>query len=418
MSILIKNGTLINGQKNDILIKGNIIEKIGKIDAKADKVIDAEHMAVIPSFVNGHTHAAMTLFKGYADDMQLDEWLQNKIWPLESNLTENDVYWGTKLACLEMIKSGTTFMNDMYWHANTTIEAVQEMGIRASVSSVYLDMNKEMRDKHVATNINLHKESKKCGTRIQFSLGPHALYTVSEDLLKWTKEYSDKHGLLIHFHLSETEKEVNDCMEAHGKRPVEYLNSIGFLSPSLVACHSVWMNRAEIALLKKHNVKVVHNPVSNQKLAVGGVFPYNEFKEHGITMALGTDGSASNNNLDMFEEMKIAAIMQKYHNRNSEAMPAKEIFHMATKGGADSFGLNCGEIKEGKLADLLLVNLKAPGLVPNHNLVSNLVYSANGSVVDTTICNGKILMQNRKVPGEDKIITKAAEVAKDFVSRA
>jgi len=409
MRILIKKA-LLNNRETDILIEGNKISQIGKnINTEAEFKIDARNKAVIPSFVNAHTHAAMTLMRGYADDMKVLDWLQTKIWPLEEKFTERDVYWGAKLACLEMIKSGTTFFNDMYWHYHGTAKAVNEMGIRAAVSAVLIDLfDKAKAEEQINLNKKLFAETKKYSERVVFALGPHAIYTVSKESLQWTKEFSDKNNLLIHIHLSESKSEVDDCIAKHKMRPVEYLEKIGFLGPRVVACHSIWLSDREIKILKKHNVKIVHNPASNMKLS-SGVFPYEKMKS--LTVALGTDGCASNNNLDMLEEMKFAALLQKSHTHNPTLMPASEAFRMATINGAKVFNLNNGEIKEGKLADLLLVNLNDIHLNPRHNLISNLVYSANSSCVDTTICNGKILMQNRKVKDEEEILEKANEVA-------
>jgi 5-methylthioadenosine/S-adenosylhomocysteine deaminase len=418
MSILIKNA-LVNNREQDIYVEGNTIARIGKnLKERAEHKIDGEHKAALPGFFNSHTHAAMTLFRGYADDMKLQEWLETKIWPLEAKLTEKDVYVGTKLACLEMIRSGTTFFNDMYWHWHGTAKAVEEMGIRAAVSAVFIDLfNKEKAEEQIRLNERLFKESRRYSQRIIFALGPHTIYTVSKESLQWAKDFADKNNLLLHIHLSETKKEVDDCIKKHKKSPVEYLESIGFLGPNVVACHSVWLNHGEIATLARHKVKVVHNPTSNMKLAVGAACKFGELRNAGATVALGTDGCASNNNLDMFEEMKIAALLQKFATNEPVAMAAREVFEMATLSGARVFGINAGAIKEGSLADLLLINLKIPELCPHHDLMSNLVYSANGSCVDTTICDGKILMLDRRVDGEEAIMEQAEQRAKELIHR-
>jgi 5-methylthioadenosine/S-adenosylhomocysteine deaminase len=418
MSILVK-GALVEGKIQDLLVEGNKISRISKnVSDRAEHVIDGKGKAVIPSFFNAHTHAAMTLFRGYADDIQLQEWLETKIWPLEAKITEDDVYWGAKLACLEMIKSGTTFFNDMYWHWHGTAKAVEEMGIRAAVSAVLIDLfDKDKAQEQISRNKKLYRESQEYSSRVGFALGPHALYTVSKDSLAWCKEFADKNNLLLHFHLSETKKEVEDCVKQHGKRPVEYLADIGFLGQNVVACHSVWLDDKEIAILKKNDVKVVHNPVSNMKLAGGACFQFDKIRKAGLTMGLGTDGCASNNNLDMLEEMKVAALKQKYATNDPTALNAQQAFGMATSGGAETFGVDAGTIAEGKLADFLLIDLRHVSLVPRHNLTSNLVYSATSECIDTTICNGKILMQGRAIEGEEEIIEKAQEVAEDFVNR-
>ncbi|UCD70628.1 MAG: amidohydrolase [Syntrophobacterales bacterium] len=419
MSIVIK-GVILNGQKKDIFIRGNIIQKIDdSIDLLADSKISGDGKAAIPSFINGHTHAAMTLLRGYADDMHLQDWLEKKIWVAEAQMTEEDIYYGARLACLEMIKTGTTFFNDMYWFWKGTARAVQEMGIRAAISAVFIDFfNKEKAQEQIEINMKLFDERGNFGNRVTFTLGPHAIYTVSEESLKWMADFAREHGLLIHIHLSETQREVEDCIRKLGIRPIEYLEKIGFLGPNVIACHAVYLNHKEILLLKKHEVKVVHNPISNMKLAVGEAFPYERLKTAGVTISLGTDGCSSNNNLDMLESMKFASLLQKYHHKDTTVLPALEAFQMATTNGARAFGLNCGEIKEGALADIALVDLQRPELTPHFDLYSDLAYSGNGACVDTLICDGKVLMANRRVENEERILEEARRCAFDLIRRA
>jgi 5-methylthioadenosine/S-adenosylhomocysteine deaminase len=419
VSILIK-GVTLNEHKKDIFIRGNIIQRIDdSIALSADIHISGDGKAVIPSFINGHTHAAMTLLRGYADDMHLQDWLEKKIWVAEAHMTEEDIYYGAKLACLEMIKTGTTFFNDMYWFWKGTARAVMEMGIRSAISAVFIDLfDKKKAREQIEINMKLFEESGNFGDRITFTLGPHAIYTVSEGSLRWAADFARDNGLLIHFHLSETQKEVEDCIQKQGMLPVEYLEKIGFLGPNVIACHGVWLNPEEILLLKKHEVKVVHNPISNMKLAVGKAFPYEELTAAGVTISLGTDGCSSNNNLDMLESMKFASLLQKYHHKDTTVLPALEAFHMATISGAKAFGLNCGEIKEGTLADIALIDLQRPELTPHFDLYSDLAYSGNGGCVDTLICDGKVLMANRKVENEETILEEARRCAFDLIRRA
>ena len=419
MSIQIKN-VLVEGKERTIYIEGNVIEEIseGKSSKAAEFVIEGKGKAAIPGLFNAHTHAAMTLLRGYADDMPLREWLSTKIWPTEAKLTEDDVYWGTKLACLEMIKSGTVFFNDMYWHWRGSARAVSETGIRAALSAVFIDgFDNDRAKEQRRRNEGLYAESKKLPERIIFALGPHAIYTVSEESLCWVRDFADKHDLLVHIHLSETDEEVEACIKRYAMRPVEFLDSIDFLSPRTIACHCVHQSKKEMELLKKNDVKIVHNPVSNMKLSAGRM-PYEELKKTGLyaNIALGTDGCASNNNLDMFEEMKIASLFQKAFG-SPTSMPANESFELATRNAAKMFRLNSGVIAEGKLADVVLLDLKHAELTPNHNLTSNIVYSANGSCVDTVICDGKILMAGRKVEGEEEIRDRAKEVAYGLVKQ-
>ena len=417
MSILLKD-VLVEGRETSVYIEDNLISEIG-VKLEADHVIDGVGMALLPGFVNLHTHAAMTLLKSYADDMALQEWLQIKIWPQESKLTPDDIYWGTKLACLEMIKSGTTCFNDMYFHMDQAARAVEEMGIRSFLSEGFIDMMDPdagaERLKEIE-RINERIESIRC-PRIKVALGPHAIYTVSEESLLSLKDMAERRGYLLHIHLSETEKEVKDCLEDHGLRPVEFLEKIGFLGENVIAAHSVWLNEKEIEILKKHHVKTAYNPISNMKLAVGSAMPLGAMKKAGIAIGLGTDGSASNNSLDMFQSMKFGSLLQKFCQNDPTELPAREMFDIATKGGAECLQLNSGGIEEGRLADLMLIDIKKLEFTPNHDIYSNLVYSANGHCVHTLICNGEIVMKNRRVRGEEELIEKARSVAEDLIGR-
>ncbi len=417
MSILIRN-LLIDGNEQDLFIEGSHIREIGSsLEPAADEVIDGKGKAALPSFANGHTHAAMVLLRGFADDLPLDEWLNRKIWPIESQLTEQDVYWGTRLACLEMIRSGTTFFNDMYWHYHGVARAVEDAGIRAAVSAVFIDLFDDQRSREqIALNQRLLEETAQYSSRVIFTLGPHAIYTVSPASLRWAKAFADQHSLPIHIHLSETRKEVEDCLREHNRRPVEYLDDIGFLGPNMIAAHSIWLDEQEIRLLSENEVKVIYNPVSNMKLS-SGVFPYADLKKAGVSIGLGTDGCASNNNLDMLETMKFAALLQKISTDSPAVLPAEDVFRLATIGTFSAFGLPAGELRVGSFADLILIDLDNIQLIPPHDLINNLVYAAHSDCIDTTICDGKILMRNRIVAGEEEIKQRAREVAMDLIKR-
>ncbi|WP_462323482.1 amidohydrolase [Desulfoplanes sp.] len=404
MGILISD-VVLEGETKDVLIEGNRISAIGSLaHVHAGTRIDGKGKAILPSLMNGHTHAAMTLLRGYADDMPLGEWLEDNIWPIEARMTEEDVYWGAKFACLEMIRTGTTFFADMYWHFPGTARAVQEMGLRAGLSAAFFDFGDRTRAEQARTQVKeLHDAYASSCDRIIFTLGPHAIYTVSRDSLAWVAEYAAEKNLLIHMHLSETRVEVENCRKEHSLPPVEYLDSMDMLSDRLLACHCVWLSENEIDLLAQNRVQVVHNPASNRKLVSGG-FDYGAVAARGLNIGLGTDGCASNNNLDMFEEMKLAALLAKSISGDTTVLPAQDAFAMATKNMAAMYRLDCGEIREGMLADCMLVDLDHPQLIPNHNLLSNVVYSANGDCVDTVICDGRVLMENRIVPGQDDIV--------------
>lgn len=418
MNILIK-GALLNGKETDLHIEGKYIKQIGEaLDIPADKVIDGHKKAIIPGLINGHTHAAMTLFRGFGDDMPLMPWLEQKIWPNEAKLTHEDIYWGAKLACLEMIKSGTTAFFDMYHKFHATAEAVVDMGIRSVLSGVCFDhFSTELAEKSKKHNIKLLSEADQYGKRVKYAIGPHAIYTVSGSLLQWIDQFSKENKVLIHIHLAETEGEVENSIKQFGYSPVRYLYKLGVLSPRLIIAHGIYVDKDEIRMLADHGVKVIHNPASNMKLASGIHFKYKEMKEAGVAVGLGTDGCSSSNNLDMIEAMKLASLLGKAWRKDPEVMPAEEIFRSATADGAAILGLKAGRIEEGYLADLCLIDLNMPAFTPNFNFISNLVYAANGSCVDTVICNGNVLMEGKKVPGEDEILEKAAQVAYNLMAR-
>ncbi|HAW49427.1 TPA: chlorohydrolase [bacterium] len=415
MSILIKDVLLDDEEETDIYIEGNQIKKIGQsLDVVAEKTIDGKGKFAIPPFINGHTHSAMTLLRGYADDMPLMEWLSEKIWPLETKMTEEDIYWGAKLACLEMIRSGITVFNDMYWHFHGTSRAVEEMGIRALVSAVFIDFfDKTKANEQIELNERLFEETKSYSNRITFCLGPHSIYTVSEESLRWVKNFSNRNDVFIHIHISETQNELKECIKRYRLRPIEYLKRIGFLSDKIIACHCVWLDQEEMEILKNYNIQCVFNPISNMKLSSGKIFPYPRLIERGIGIILGTDGPSSNNSLNMFETMKIASLLIKHDTKDPTSLPAKEVFNLATN---KAFGINTG-IEEGNLADIVLLELNRPELTPSHNVISNIVYSGNPSCVSTVICDGKILMEDGYIEGEDEIMERAKEQALSLIRR-
>lgn len=360
----------------------------------------------------------MTLFRGFGDDMPLMPWLEQKIWPNEAKMTREDVYWGAKLACLEMIKSGTTTFFDMYQRPRVTADVTEEMGLRGIIAGVCFDgFDKEEAEKCKRHNERLIQDVDNYSKRVRFSIGPHAIYTVSGELLKWAHQFAMEHQIPIHLHLAETEGEVKDSLDRFGLTPVRYLYELGVLSPRLIIAHGIYIDDDELRMLADHEVKVVHNPASNMKLASGMYFKFKEMRQLGITVGLGTDGCSSSNNLDMIEAMKLASLLGKAWRKDPEALTANEMLQAATAEGAVMFGLKAGQIKEGYLADLCLIDLNTPAFTPNFNFVSNLVYAANGSCVDTVICDGKILMENKKVPGEDEIMEKAAEIAYNLMKR-
>ncbi|MCX5807718.1 MAG: amidohydrolase [Proteobacteria bacterium] len=416
MKILIKD-VMLDGNIRDIFINNGTIEEISeKCIRNADRIINGRDKAALPSFINGHTHAAMTLMRGYADDMPLKEWLEEKIWPLEAKLTEDDVYWGSKLACLEMIKNGITVFNDMYWHWEATAKAVCDMGIRGFISAVFIDMfDTGKGQEQIEQNIKLFELSEKYKPYVTFTLGPHAIYTVSKESLEWIRDFSEKENILIHMHLSETKEETDFSKERYGLSPTEFLDEIGILSDRFIGCHGCLLNEKDCSLLRKNKSKLVHVPVSNLKLAVGRVFPH--FFMEGIPFCFGTDGCASNNHLDIIETMKFASLMAKFFTRITTFMPAKVTFDMATKVAADMFFLGEWEIKVGNSPDIILIDLTRPEFTPNFNLYSDIVYASNGYAVDTVICMGNVLMEGRLIPGEEEILKNTKKVALNLANR-
>jgi 5-methylthioadenosine/S-adenosylhomocysteine deaminase len=367
-----------------------------------DDVLDAAGMALLPGLVNGHTHAAMTLMRGYGDDLPLMQWLQERIWPTEAKLTEDDVYWGTRLACAEMIRSGTVRFWDMYWQPAAVARAVQDAGVRASVALPLVDGLDP--DKSDALRVDAERSLETladAGTRITPTLGPHGIYTVSEKSLQWVAELSAERQLPVHIHLSETEGEVHDCVAAHGIRPAQYLDRIGLLTPRTLLAHGVWLDDDELALVGERGATIVTNPVSNLKLAVGRVFPYGAARGYGIPVGLGTDGASSNNSLDMFQDVKYLALAQKHAARDPAALPATEAWAVASGQRAPLLGQS-GRVAVRETADFLLVRSDAPELTPG-DLTANLVYAAAGSVVDTTVVAGRVLMRGGEIADESEI---------------
>jgi 5-methylthioadenosine/S-adenosylhomocysteine deaminase len=424
-ALLITNVTSA-GRPVDIFVsKEGTITGIGekvrtRFAGEADFIIDGDGAIALPGLTNTHTHAAMSLLRGYADDMMLQDWLSQKIWPLEAHLTGEDVYWGTRLACIEMVRTGTTAFNDMYFFMEDAARAVDEAGIRAMLSYGFIDLfNAEKRENEckATEKLALHVRAMK-NPRIKTAVGPHAIYTVSPEGLKWCAEFAQEQHCGIHIHLSETEKEVNDCLARHQERPAVLLDDCGILTPRTIAAHCCWLDDAECTLLGKHGVSVSHNPASNMKLATHRAMPYRKLANAGANACIGTDGCASNNNLDLFCEMKTAALLQKFFWNDPTILPAPAALAMATTSGARALGFGTGTLSVGAPADLILVTTHTACNTPLHNETSNLVYSCSGAAVETTICDGKVLMLNREIPGEEEILNAAAQAADALVRRA
>ncbi|MBF0294326.1 MAG: amidohydrolase [Magnetococcales bacterium] len=407
MTLFIKNALLPEQGMRHIRIDGGRIQAMGQdLECPAGaEVLDAGGMAAVPGLVNGHTHAAMTLFRGFGDDMPLMQWLQTRIWPAEARLTEEDVYWGTRLACLEMIRSGTVAFEDMYWHFHGMARAVEESGLRVGVGAVMIDIAGEAQGEQCRRDAErYHAESSRYSSdRVRFTLTPHAIYTVSPRSLRWCAEFSERHEVPVHIHLSETQHEVEECLKNHGVRPAVHLDRQGLLTPRVMLAHGVWLDDAELDLIAERGATLVTNPVSNMKLAVGGIFPYVRAAARGIPIALGTDGAASNNTLDLFQDLKLFALVQKHASHDPTVLPAHEAWEVAIGARAPLLGQS-GRLAPGEKADLLLLRHTAPEMTPEHDLISNLVYVATGHVVDSLIASGRVLMNNRIIPGEEEVL--------------
>jgi 5-methylthioadenosine/S-adenosylhomocysteine deaminase len=380
----------------------------GVVAEPGDQTFDAAGAHLVAPLVNGHTHAAMTLFRGSGGDLPLMPWLQERIWPVEAKLDEDDVYWGARLACAEMIATGTTRFWDMYWHPLATARAVADAGIRATIGAPLFDLGRDV-EAMKASALESLEALAELGPEITPALAPHAIYTVSEASLRWIAGLGAERGVPIQIHLSETSQEVEDCVAAHGERPAHYLDRLGMLNERTLLAHGVWLDAAELALIAERGATVVTNPVANMKLAVGGVFPFPDASTAGVAIGLGTDGAGSNDSLDLLSDLKSLALIQKHTATDPTAIEAAEAWAIATGARAPLLGTE--PLQVGAPADFLLLDPTAPELGIGE-LASNLVYAASGAVVDTTVVAGRVLMRGGEVPGRDEIVARAAERAR------
>jgi 5-methylthioadenosine/S-adenosylhomocysteine deaminase len=409
MSLTVENA-LLGGERVGVRCEDGLIAAIGSaVEAQqGDERIDAGGAHLVPPLVNGHTHAAMTLFRGSGGDLPLMPWLQEKIWPVEAKLEAEDVYWGAKLACAEMLRGGATRFWDMYWHPEATARAVEEMGVRAAIGAPLIDLDGNTEKLRESAHRSLEQLAE-FGPHITPALAPHAIYTVGEESLRWIGELSAERDLPVQIHLSETEKEAQDCIAAHGERPAFYLDRLGFLSERTILAHGVWLDSDELALIAERGATVVTNPAANMKLAVGGVFPYPAARTAGVPVGLGTDGAGSNDSLDLLAELKLFALAQKHAAGDPTVIEAGEAWAVAT--GARAPLLGATKLEAGAPADFLLLRPDSPelGIGP---LEAGLVYAAAGSVVDTAVVAGRVLMRGGELPGLEEIVARAAERAR------
>lgn len=414
MKLLIKNVTVIpmTGCDNvitngEIGVEGNRIAFVGPKGTvpqnwEANEIIDAAGMVAMPGFVNTHTHAAMTLLRSYADDLPLMEWLSERIWPLEDRLTAKDVYWGTMLCALEMIKSGTTTFADMYFFMDEVAKVVEQSGIRACLSRGMIGVAPTAQLAMEETEEFVGAWNGKANGRITTMVGPHAPNTCPPDYLQKVIKIAERHNVGVHIHLAETRAEVDDIRKNYGKTPIELVNDVGLFDFPVLGAHCVHLTQNDIKILKQKNVGVAHNPESNMKLA-SGIAPIPQLLAEGINVGLGTDGAASNNNLDMLEEMRSAALLHKVNTGDPKAIPAYQALEMATVNGARILGLNdVGMLKPGFKADIILIDFEKPHLYPKHDVFAHTVYAAQSSDIDTVIIDGKVLLREGKVTTLDE----------------
>lgn len=411
MKILIKNCDLISMDEKrekieneiDILIEENKVKKIAKnIQEEVDKVIEGTGKVVMPGLINTHSHIAMSIFRETVDGYKTQEWLKQKIWPLEDKLTEKDVYYASMLSCLEMIKTGTTTVNDMYFMQDETIKAVLNSGIRIQLTRTLTDVDGRGETK-IAEFEEMMKKYQNKYENITLNLGIHGLYTSSEEYIEKCIKLAEKYDLPIHIHFCENIEEVEDIKKLQNvENPVDSLEK-HFKNKHVILAHAVKLTYEEIERLSKMNIYIAHCPVSNLKLGCG-VANIVKMQEEGICVALGSDGQGSGSNLDMFEEMKFAALLQKGILENPVVMPAYEVLKMATINGAKALGMEekIGSIQEGKLADLIILDMSECITCPHNDIFAQIVYNVKGSNVETTIVNGKILMEKRNVIGFDE----------------
>ncbi len=369
----------------------------------------------MPGLISTHTHAAMAYFRGLADDLPLKEWLEKHIWPAEAKYVNQDfIKQASRLACLEMIKSGVTCFNDMYFFEEETASIASQRGMRACVGEAILDFptasckNPEDALKKTEEMILRYKDSE----LISVAVAPHSIYVCSKENLIKAKKLANKYSVNLHMHISETKKENEDCLRDNKKSPVKYLDEFGILDNKTIAAHSIWLDNADIEIYKNRQIKISHCPISNMKLA-SGVMNFEKMNESNLTISLGTDGAASNNTLDLFSEMRVCALLHKVNNLNSEIASSGEVVKMATINGAKTLDMDnkIGSLEIGKKADIITINLDKPHLSPIYNPYSHLVYAVNSADVENAIINGKIIMHDRNVLGvdEDKILREACK---------
>lgn len=422
MKRLFKNGVIITAnEQNEWFSKGYLVVEGDKIvavgagdyedEASCSEVIDLKGKWVSPGWINTHGHAAMSLLRGYADDLPLQEWLENKMWPMEGQFTADTVRAGTQLAVVEMLKSGTTCFVDMYDHMHVVAEVVEEAGIRAVLARGVIGLcSEEEQKRKLEEAVQFCQDwHLKADGRITTMMSPHAPYTCPPDYIRRIVDKAVELDLPIHIHLSETAREVEQNVQDYGKRPVAHLRDLGVFSRPTLVAHAVHINEEEIEIFKEYGVKISHNPASNLKLG-SGIAPIAKYIEHGLRPAIGTDSAASNNNLDMFQEVRLAALIHKGAQQNPTFVPADTALKMGTSWGAEAVFLeDTGMLAVGKKADFIIINAHQAHLQPVSNPISHLIYSASGHDVEDVYIDGRQVVKQRECLflDEEKIIFEA-----------
>jgi len=382
---------------------------------EADDLLDGTNRLLLPGFVNAHTHAAMTLLRGSADDMELKPWLEGKIWPVEMRLAPNDVYWGTMLAIAEMLRAGVTCFNDMYHAPEEGTRAALEAGIRMCPSGVLLGFVPGAEERLMQAAEFCREYDEAGGGRIKPMIAPHAPYTCPRLMLEKVIAQADEIGVPIHIHLAETEENVQFALDNYGKRTIQAMQEVGLFSVFVSAAHCVHLDDTDVKILAESRVGIAHCPGSNMKLS-SGIAPVARLLAAGATVGLGTDGCASNNNLDLLEEARLAALLAKLDTGDPTVVPAEQALTLATRGGAEALNLGdrIGTLEVGKRADAILIDLDQPHLYPRHSLPSHLIYAARAGDVRTTIVDGKVLLRDGEFTDLDEaeIIARACETAR------
>jgi 5-methylthioadenosine/S-adenosylhomocysteine deaminase len=365
-------------------------------DFSPDKVIDGTDCLVMPGLVNAHTHSAMSLLRNYADDIPFWEWLTKKVWPIEERMSADDVYWGSMLSIAEMIRSGITSFADMYFQSEATARAAADSGIRCSIAKGLVGTSDEDNKRFSDTRRLVSDWHQTHDGRITVMAGPHAPYTCDDIFIGKVLDLCAELNLPVHIHLSESKNEVNESIEKYGHSPIQHMNTLGVFNHHTLAAHCVHLMPDDYAILQANNVHVVHNPASNLKLG-NGIAPLSKMLQAGIGVSIGTDGSSSNNNLNLFEEMNLASLLAKGISEDPSVVPAYDVLRMGTINGAKALNIDSsvGTLEAGKKADLILIDLNKPHFYPRYNLVSSLIYSAQASDVKTVIINGRIVMEDR-----------------------